>query len=213
MRFRNAVCSLPVLCLHPACSLPASPSVWELWDAAGNGFQVLLPAPPAPPHKRCHLCFSCPECAFLCFPWLPPKQFCLVPLGSLVSLRGLWHDSPHPSRCPCPGVSSIHNSHEQLFAPNLPLWKTGAVLCGDKGGKIIPASGKATSVVSPRGGKAVGGLGGTRLRLCTLRAQFAAGEGGSVVTLSPPSLQSPSTCAATSAAASTPTAQPRASTR
>lgn len=45
-------------------------------------------------------------------------------------------------------------------------------------------------MVNPRGSKAVGGLGGARLRLCELRAHFAAGEdhgaeGGSVVTLSP----------------------------
>lgn len=230
MRFRNTVCSLPVLCLHPTCillapclhppcSLPASRSLWELWDAAGDGFVLL----PTLPHEPCHLCFSCPACAFLCLPLLSPNRLCpsptlLYPWGARC-YRGV-SDMTHPTPPSVPVLvsCSICESHEQLCAQDLPLCKTGAVLCGDTGGKIILASGKVTAMVNPRGSKAVGGLGGARLRLCELRAQFAAGdghggEGGSVVTLSPLSLQSPSTCAATSAAASTPMAQPRASMR
>lgn len=97
---------------------------------------------------------------------------------------------PTPADVPVPVPCSSRESHEKLCAQNLPLCETRAVLCGDKGGKIIPASGKVTAVVNPRGSKALGGLGGTRLRLCELRAQFDAGEdhgaeGGRVVTLSP----------------------------
>lgn len=68
VRCRNLVCSLLVLCLHPTCIPPASHLLPAcIPQLVGTLFMLL----PALPHKPCHLCGSCPGCAFLSSPVTP----------------------------------------------------------------------------------------------------------------------------------------------